>query len=160
MYECRINLKKYWRRRMYIQKNLHTFVCVWGGVWKYYCIVWLRRQEAKFGSTTGTGLGTLSSPCCQFFEPVNFPHGLSGIIIARNVIFTGKATIYQHVTIAESNKNSFTVIGKNVSIGAGAVILKNVKIGNNVKIGANAVVTKDVPDNTTVVGVPARIIEH
>ena len=51
-------------------------------------------------------------------------------------------------------------IGDNVFIGAGAKILGDIKIGNNVKIGANAVVTKDVPDNCTVVGNPAVIINH
>ena len=43
-------------------------------------------------------------------------------------------------------------------IGAGACVLGNIKIGDNVKIGANAVVLKDVPDNCTVVGVPAQIV--
>lgn len=42
-------------------------------------------------------------------------------------------------------------------IGAGAVILGNITIGNNVSIGANAVVTKDIPDNCVAVGVPAKI---
>ena len=40
-------------------------------------------------------------------------------------------------------------------VGSGAKVLRSIKIGNNVKIGANAVVLKDVPNNTTVVGVPA-----
>lgn len=42
-------------------------------------------------------------------------------------------------------------IGDNVFVGAGAVIMGNIKIGNNVKIGANAIVTQDLPDNCTVV---------
>ncbi|MDR2798933.1 MAG: serine O-acetyltransferase, partial [Treponema sp.] len=46
------------------------------------------------------------------------------------------------------------MIGDNVEIGAGAIIIGNIKIGNNVMIGANAVVTKDVPDDCTVVGIP------
>lgn len=44
-------------------------------------------------------------------------------------------------------------------IGAGAVILNNVRIGAGAKIGANAVVTCDVPPGSTAVGVPARIIK-
>lgn len=51
------------------------------------------------------------------------------------------------------------VIGHNVYIGVGAKLLGAIKIGNNVKIGANAVVLKDVPNNATVVGVAATIIE-
>ena len=49
------------------------------------------------------------------------------------------------------------IIGDNVRICAGAVVLGDIIIGNNVTIGANAVVLKDVPDNCIAVGVPAVI---
>lgn len=49
-------------------------------------------------------------------------------------------------------------LGSNIFIGSGAKVLGGIKIGNNVKVGANAVVVKGVPDNVTVVGVPARIV--
>ena len=49
---------------------------------------------------------------------------------------------------------------KTVYIGPGAKIIKPVHIGNNVSIGANAVVNKDVPDNCVVAGVPAKIIKY
>jgi len=52
------------------------------------------------------------------------------------------------------------VLGNDIFIGTGAKILGAIKIGNNVKIGANAVVIKDIPDNVTVVGIPARIINR
>ena len=45
-------------------------------------------------------------------------------------------------------------------IGAGAVIIGNIKIGNNVSIGANAVVLTDIPDDSIAVGVPAKIIQR
>ena len=47
-------------------------------------------------------------------------------------------------------------VGEQTFVGAGAVIRQGISIGNNVTIGAGAVVIKDVPDNTTVVGIPAR----
>ena len=50
-------------------------------------------------------------------------------------------------------------VGDNVYIGNNVIILPNVKIGNNVVIGAGSVVTKDIPDNSLVVGVPARVIK-
>lgn len=68
-------------------------------------------------------------------------------------------TIFQHVTIAESDKNKITIIEDNVMIGAGAVILNNAHIGKGAKIGANAVVLTDVPAGCTAVGNPARIIK-
>ena len=51
-------------------------------------------------------------------------------------------------------------IGRNVQIGARAMILGGVKIGDNVKIGAGAVVLSDVPANCTVVGIPAKIVKR
>ena len=87
------------------------------------------------------------------------PHGFCGIIIARNVKIGRKVSIFQHVTIAESDKKKTTVIEDNVMIGAGAVILNNAHIGKGAKIGANAVVVGDVPAGATAVGVPARIIQ-
>jgi serine O-acetyltransferase len=50
------------------------------------------------------------------------------------------------------------MVGDNCYIGLDAKILGPVRIGNNVTIGANAVVTKDIPDNVIVAGIPAQII--
>ena len=50
-------------------------------------------------------------------------------------------------------------IGNNVFIGAGTYITYNVRIGSNVIIGACSLINKDIPDNSVVVGVPARVIE-
>jgi len=51
------------------------------------------------------------------------------------------------------------VVGNNVFIGFGAIILPGVVIGDNVVIGAGAVVTKDLPDNVVAVGIPAKVIK-
>lgn len=152
-FTSRFNMEKYWIRRIAVQ-NLKL------GVRYIYYLIWLKRQESKFGCSMGTGGSTHNSPSCYFSVPPSLPHGLSGIVLARNVVFEGHAVIYQHVTIAESNPEKTTYIGNNVMIGAGACILNNVRIGRNVRIGANAVVTHDVPDNCTVVGVPARIVRY
>lgn len=50
------------------------------------------------------------------------------------------------------------VIGNNVFVGAGSIILPGVHIGNRVIIGAGSVVTKDIPDNSVAVGNPAKVI--
>ncbi|WP_260267260.1 serine O-acetyltransferase [Pediococcus parvulus] len=52
------------------------------------------------------------------------------------------------------------IIGDNVYIGPGAKLFGKIHIGNNCAIGANAVVNKNVPDNVTVAGIPAKIINH
>lgn len=56
------------------------------------------------------------------------------------------------------NNDGIAYIGDNCYISTGVTILAPVNIGNNVTIGAGAVVTKDIPDNTIVAGIPARII--
>ena len=81
-----------------------------------------------------------------------------GIIINPEVVIGDNVKINQHVTIGGSGEKGCPVIGDNVYIGSGAKVLGGIRIGNNVKIGANAVVISDVPDNSTAVGVPARII--
>lgn len=128
-----------------------------GGVKRKIAVLLCRRIEAKKCSTTGTGPVGNS---CMLKEPLILPHGLSGIIIARNVEIGKHVAIYQHVTIAESEKWKKTIIDDNVIIGAGAVILNNPHIGKGAKIGANAVVLTDVPEKATAVGCPARMITH
>jgi serine O-acetyltransferase len=83
-------------------------------------------------------------------------HGFSTIIIAENI--GSFFWVNQQVTIGWTEENGSPTIGNNVKVGAGAKILGKIKIGNNVRIGANAVVLKDVPDNCTIVGVPAKIV--
>ena len=57
-----------------------------------------------------------------------------------------------------SNNPEPVIIGDNVTFGLGVKVIGSVTIGNNVTVGANAVVTKDIPDNAIVGGVPARVI--
>lgn len=87
-------------------------------------------------------------------------HGYSTIVFAKSI---GKNfTVYQQVTIGRGKRidgNDIPVIGDNVTVYAGAIIVGGVRIGDNAIIGAGAVVTKDVPNNATVVGAPMRVIE-
>jgi serine acetyltransferase len=83
----------------------------------------------------------------------------SNIVTNGSVVIGENCVICRGVTIGNKNfENDVPVLGDNVDIGAGAVIIGKIKIGNNVKIGANAVVLKDVPDNHIAVGNPARNI--
>lgn len=78
-----------------------------------------------------------------------------GAIIGKNLTLTGGNVIGGNKAF---NRGEFK-IGNNANLGANAVIIGPVTIGDNVKVGASACVVKDVPDNVTVVGVPARIID-
>jgi serine O-acetyltransferase len=85
-------------------------------------------------------------------------HGFATIIAAKSI---GRdCWINQQVTIGFSNKTDNPVLGDNVVINAGAKVIGKVNMGNNSHVGANAVVVKNVPDNCTVVGVPAYIIRR
>lgn len=87
-------------------------------------------------------------------------HNGLGCVIHPKSTIGNNCRIHQNVTVGGNKGYGLPIIGDNVMIGAGAVIMGEIHIGNNVKIGANAVVMQDVPDNCVAVGVPARIIKR
>lgn len=87
-------------------------------------------------------------------------HGM-GVVIGETTIIGDNVTLYQGVTLGGTGKERgkrHPTLGDNIVVGAGAKVLGNITIGENVQIGANAVVIKDVPPNSTVVGVPGRVV--
>ena len=84
---------------------------------------------------------------------------VGGIVLNPDTVIGKNCTMRHGVTIGNRvNDHDVPVIGDNVDIGVGAVIMGDIIIGNNVSIGANAVVLCDVPENHIAVGVPARVI--
>ena len=83
-----------------------------------------------------------------------------GVVVHKKAIIGENCFIRQNVTIGGGGgPEGLPVIGDDVDIGTGAVILGGVHVGNNVRIGANAVVNKDIPDNCTAVGVTAKPVK-
>jgi serine O-acetyltransferase len=87
-------------------------------------------------------------------------HGM-GVVIGETTEIGDDILLYQGVTLGgtgnETGKRHPT-LGNHVVVGTGAKILGNIRIGDNVRIGAGSVVVHSVPDNSTVVGVPGRVV--
>ena len=89
-------------------------------------------------------------------------HG-TGIVIGETTEICDDVLIYQGVTLGGTGKdtgNRHPTIGNNVMISAGAKVLGPFKIGDNSRVAAGAVVLEEVPPNSTVVGVPARVVRQ
>lgn len=87
-------------------------------------------------------------------------HGM-GVVIGETAEIGDHVTIYQGVTLGGTGKEKgkrHPTVGNNVIIAAGAKVLGSITIGDNAKVGAGAVVIKPVPPNSTVVGVPGRVV--
>ncbi|MEA4932325.1 MAG: DapH/DapD/GlmU-related protein [Lawsonibacter sp.] len=130
----------FWRReqaKSKFIKDILTFLC--------------NRSAHKHGGYIGNG--------AIIAGPLSLPHGLHGVYISRYASIGTNCRIYQNVTIGEVNHIA-PRIGDNCLIGAGAIIIGDIRIGDNTKIGAGAVVSLDIPDNCTVVPQSPRIIER
>ena len=87
-------------------------------------------------------------------------HGM-GVVIGETTEIGDGVTLTQGVTLGGTGKESgkrHPTIGNNVVIGVGAIVLGAIEIGDNVRIGAGSVVLRPAPSNTTVVGVPGRVV--
>ena len=87
-------------------------------------------------------------------------HGM-GVVIGETAEIGDDVLLYQGVTLGgtgnEKGKRHPT-LGSHVVVGSGAKVLGNIRVGDNVKIGAGSVVVHPVPDNSTVVGIPGRVV--
>lgn len=96
-------------------------------------------------------------------KDVKFGKGGLGIVIHEQAVIGNCCIISHNVTIGGSSKkerNKLPVIGKRVRIGAGAVLIGDIKIGDEVIIAASSVVTTDVPKRCIVAGNPAQIVKN
>ena len=99
-------------------------------------------------------------PAARLGRGVFIDHGM-GVVIGETAQVGDDCTIYQGVTLGGtslSHGKRHPTLQRNVTVGVNAAVLGAITIGENSKIGGGSVVVKDVPANSTVVGVPARLV--
>jgi len=99
-------------------------------------------------------------PGAKVGRRVFIDHGM-GVVIGETAIVGDDVTLYQGVTLGGTGKElgkRHPTLQDNVVVGGGAKILGNIIVGRNCRIGAGSVVLRNVPENSTVVGVPAHIV--
>jgi serine O-acetyltransferase len=99
-------------------------------------------------------------PGATIGRDVFIDHGM-GTVIGETAMIGDGCTLYQGVTLGGTGKEKgkrHPTLGRGVVVGCGAAVLGDISLGENVKVGAGSVVVKDVPDNCTVVGIPARVV--
>lgn len=117
-------------------------------------------------------LGRLTSHIGRFFTGIEIhpgarigrrffiDHGM-GVVVGETTEIGDGCTLYHGVTLGGTSwakEKRHPTLGNNVVVGAGAKVLGPFKVGDNSKIGSNSVVVKEVPVNSTVVGVPGRVV--
>ncbi len=89
-------------------------------------------------------------------------HGM-GVVIGETAEIGDNCTLYHGVTLGGTSLQEgkrHPTLENNVIVGAGAKILGPITLGNNVKVGSNSVVTRSIPENSTAVGIPAKIVKQ
>jgi len=120
---------------------------------------WLARFTSHFGRFM-TGIEI--HPGATIGRRVFIDHGM-GVVIGETAEIGDDCTLYHGVTLGGVSWNQgkrHPTLGKGVVVGAGAKILGPFVVGDGAKVGSNSVVVKAVPPGATVVGIPARVVEH
>ncbi len=141
-----------------LYNGVHSILCyrISHWLWRYhfYFLARLISQLAKW--LTGIEI----HPAATIGRRLVIDHG-TGIVIGATTVVGDDCLIYQGVTLGGTGVmqgKRHPTLGNNVMVGSGAKVLGPIFIGNNSRVASNAVVLKDVPDNSTVVGVPGRVV--
>lgn len=116
---------------------------------------------ARFTSHIGRFLtGIEIHPGAKIGQGFFIDHGM-GVVIGETAEIGDNCTLYHQVTLGGTSwakEKRHPTLGNNVVIGSGAKILGPFTVGDDAKIGSNSVVVKEVPEHSTVVGIPGRVV--
>jgi serine O-acetyltransferase len=149
------------------KSRLEVFLCYAGlhAVWFYRINHWLWNRglflPARWLSQVARFFtGIEIHPGAKIGRRLFIDHGM-GVVIGETTTVGDDVTLYQGVTLGGTGKEHgkrHPTLDDGVVVGGGAKILGNITVGKNCRIGAGSVVLRNVPDNSTVVGVPAQSI--
>lgn len=123
---------------------------------RWYTLARIISQTSRFFT------GIEIHPGAVIGERLFIDHGM-GVVIGETCQIGDDVILYQGVTLGGTGKEKgkrHPTIGNNVVISSGAKVLGSFTVGDNAMIGANAVVLREVPPNSTVVGIPGRIVKQ
>ncbi len=140
--------------------GIHALIAHRVSHWLYenqmFLLARMNSEVAKFFT------GIEIHPGAKIGKGLFIDHG-TGVVIGETAEIGDECTIYQGVTLGGTGKDKgkrHPTLGNNVMIGCGAKVLGPFRVGDNVKIAANAVVLEPIGDNSTAVGVPARVVSQ
>jgi serine O-acetyltransferase len=121
---------------------------------RMYVLARMISQTARF--LTGIEI----HPGAKIGKRLFIDHG-HGVVIGETAEVGDDVLLYQGVTLGGTGNQRgkrHPTVGNRVVVGTGAAILGNIRLGNDVKVGAGSVVVHSVPDDSTVVGIPAKVV--
>ena len=126
---------------------------------------WCYRHDLKFlaraiSQRSRRRTGIEIHPGATIGRRLVIDHGM-GIVIGATAEIGDDCLIYHGVTLGGTGKDvgkRHPTIGNNVLIGTGAKVLGPIKVGDNSRIAANSVVLREIPEDSTAVGIPARVV--
>ncbi len=141
-----------------LYNGLHATILYWLSHWCYeHKLLFIARFVSQFAKwLTGVEI----HPAATIGRRLVIDHG-TGIVIGATTEIGDDCLIYQGVTLGGTGVmqgKRHPTLGNNVMVGSGAKVLGPIKIGDNARVAANSVVLREVPDNSTVVGVPGRVV--
>jgi serine O-acetyltransferase len=152
-----------------VRSRLEVVLCYPGfhAILFYRLSHWLWLKGFKLGGRFVSHLGRFFTgieihPGAAIGKRFFVDHGM-GVVIGETAEIGNDVTLYHGVTLGGTTWNKgkrHPTLGDNGGVGAGAKILGPVTVGDGAAVGSNAVVLKDVPPGVSVVGIPARVIEH
>ena len=127
-------------------------------LWKYNLPLFPRVLSQLTRNITGIEI----HPGAKIGKGVFIDHGM-GVVIGETSEIGDRCLLYQGVTLGGTGKEGgkrHPTLQENVVVGAGAKVLGAIEIGSNTRIGAGSVVVKNVERNSTVVGIPGRVVHQ